>query len=262
MQLVGVDCNPRGNSHTQKKTIGSRHMIDILVPYYNHICGVRQIEQDIGSMKDQMFLTISNDSQDAALDLKENWLSGPKKGAVRNWNFLLGKVRNNQFVLLHQDERILARREHRKVNLENDFVYVCDLKLIFVGKEIFLSGKLRVWLMTRFPRLIFYVNFIGPTATLIIPKNDLQFDESLQWLVDVEYYSRLRKNYMFKYTPKFYVISDTTASNSITNSGNIGNIDEREVSELRQLSKDKKSLFKYFLKFLWHFYRIINTRKL
>ena len=82
-------------------------MIDILIPYFNYLAGVQLIQNDLANSHINHNLIIANDSVDIHLNDLPNWVAGPQKGAVRNWNFLLEKNRAKKFILVHQDERII-----------------------------------------------------------------------------------------------------------------------------------------------------------
>jgi len=235
-------------------------LIDILVPHYNYPAGIRLIEQELKLKEKKFNLIVSDDSDQNKIETTGRLLKGPQKGAVNNWNFLLDISKNDKFILVHQDERIVPRDMSALDTLSSNIVYVCDLTLNVNCREIFLSGRVRAWIMNTFPNLIFYLNFIGPTATLIIPTNNLRFNTDLKWLVDVEYYAKLREHYKFKYSPSIHVISDTTIGSSITNSGDIGITEEIEEKELSQLLKKRSKFLTFCFKAIWHLYRLKNTR--
>lgn len=237
-------------------------MIDILIPYFNYLAGVQLIQNDLANSHINHNLIIANDSVDSHLNDLPNWVAGPQKGAVRNWNFLLEKNQAKKFILVHQDERIITRTKKSNLFNDNDVIYVTDLVILSKGRKIFLSGKVRALLMNYFPSLIYHVNFIGPTASLVIPKNSLRFNTKLNWLVDVDYYWQLRQSYKYKYTPLLITVSDTTSVTSITNSGKLGKINDVLSYELKILKKKKRPIWQYLTKITWHIYRIINTRYL
>ena len=235
--------------------------IHILVPYYNFIQGIQRIEKDFSNQNFKR-ITISDDSVNSAFTYKENWISGPKAGAVKNWNFLLEHSDCEHNILLHQDERIKILDDTDLYYLRTDTVYVSDLILNDHKRHIVLNGKLRAWLMQHFPKLIYYINYIGPTATLIVPKNNQRFNENLKWLVDVDYYYHLRKKYRFEYTRSFQVESDISIMESITKSGSLGNIKKLQKDEERMLELRKNKLVVILLKILWHLFRRMRTFKL
>ena len=234
-------------------------MIHALVPYYNYIEGVAEIQKALSKSDTKIKLTISNDSHDLMLNNQENWVLGPKSGAVNNWNYLLDLAECEHLVLIHQDEQLVPVKGLDELSLDRDTVYISDLIILSHGKKIRLSGRLRCFLMNYFPKLIYIVNFIGPTATLIFPQSNERFNTDLRWLVDVEFYFRLRARYRFKYNPNFVVLSKTTISQSITNSGELGNTNTLQREELRKLNLKFGKLYYILLKCAWHMYRLIKT---
>lgn len=224
------------------------------------MAGVQSIQDALQNHSKNFNLLVSNDSKDLDLNLKTNWIKGPQNGPAANWNFLIKHVRCSRFMLVHQDEVICPTPGYQKTQFDKNIIYVTDLQLIKNNKTIYLSGKLRAFLMNYFPRLIFNINFIGPTACLLIPNNNLRFNEKLNWLVDVDYYWRLREIYRFEYTPHILTISNTDTEQSITNSGKLGKIDDLLKKELVILKKNNNRIWRYICQITWHIYRIINTR--
>ena len=180
---------------------------------------------------------------------------------MKNWNYLLSQLNESHFILIHQDEEIVIKDNFSKASLNPDTVYVCDLDIKRANKCIYLPSNLRVYLINKFPSLIFRVNFIGPTASLIIPKNSLRFNEELKWLVDVDYYYRLRMKYRFKSVHGLCIISNTEIGQSITNSESSEIIASWRRNEMKLLGIKKRTFLSIFARFIWRLYRIFMTRK-
>ena len=236
-------------------------MIHALVPYYNYIEGVRKIEQSLSRHRNIFFCTVSNDSNESECEIGEDWIEGPRDGAVKNWNFLLSKVKAKHFVLIHQDEELVLSEKISTVTLSPGIVYVCDLSIKTKKFQIYLPNNFRCFLINNFPKLIYTINFIGPTATLIIPNNDLRFNEKINWLVDVDYYYRLRQKYRFEAINYMLVKSDARVSQSITNSGKLGGISKLRKKELQLLGIKNYFGVPIFLRIVWHLYRMLKIRK-
>lgn len=235
--------------------------IRALIPYYNYLTGVRNIERVLNRNKNNFNYTVSNDSDEIKLNRNNNWIEGPHSGAVKNWNYLLSQLNESHFMLIHQDEEIVIKDNFSKAELNPDTVYVCDLAIKRAGIYIYLPSNLRVYLINKLPSLIFRVNFIGPTASLIIPKNNLRFNEELKWLVDVDYYYRLRMKYKFKAVHGLCIISNTEIGQSITNSESSEVIASWRRNEMKLLGIKNRTLLSIFVRFIWRLYRIFMTRK-
>ena len=246
---------------TETMSKSKTSIIHVLIPHYNYIEGVKRTEKTLSPHTKRFLVTISDDSPKSTCKNHPNWIKGPSAGATKNWNFLLSKTKSSHCMLVHQDEDIVLLDQSHPYQLKTNIIYVCDLILAKKKSKIYLSAKLRCFLMNTFPKIIFTINFIGPTASLIIPKNSLRFNEELYWLVDIDYYYRLSKSYRFERFEGMKIHSNVDIGGSITNSGYLGSIPALRNKELSILGISQRRCFSYLIRIAWRLYRIYNTRK-
>lgn len=122
-------------------------------------------------------------------------------GAVNNWNALLDLASGEYVILMHHDEfpcdyryfetllRILKGEDRPDVIvsgctlLNNQFAVIREHVPNFVRRLV----------ISFTPGYIFRRNVIGPSGTLTFKRNlNIHFDQNLKWLVDVDFYYRLR----------------------------------------------------------------------
>lgn len=244
--------------------------ISLLIPYYNFPTGLGKIFLGLesidfwgqgtnpsviisndGSSSDEHLLYLTSRKIEYPLTMRQ----GPKQGAVLNWNSLVD-LADEYFILLHQDEFLVESVEKKKHHqFNNAYVYVADLHVKRSGWRYILPARLRCYLINNFPSLILHVNFIGPTASLIIPRCEERFNQDLKWLVDVEFYYRLTKKYTFKPHSIFSVVSDSDIQNSITNSMSRDQILNIRDLELKKIGVRRQLFLGFFFKALWFLYR-------
>jgi hypothetical protein len=145
-----------------------------------------------------------------------------KNHAVDNWNYLIASVTNKSYyLLLHHDERL----PNERIDFNSSDTLIMSLNGKAKRRQGFFA-RLTVSLVTAlFPKFLYVVNFIGPTAC-VISSTKLYYDNRLRWLVDVDYYFRL-----FKYSKKVKFLKNevrtTFNKNSITSS-----LDQFELSKI------------------------------
>jgi hypothetical protein len=240
--------------------------LTVLVPFFNYPDGLRRIIKQRKSEGGLYEVIVSNDSNYVFSFDKQfsniKFLDGPRTGAINNWNFLLEHNRAAWSVLLHQDEVLIVKSpsKFRAALSETNTVYVTDLVLNFRTYRIVLSAKLRSFLMNSVPSFVLYCNFIGPTGCLIVPNNELRYCHDLTWLVDVEYYIRLKERYKFKPLPAVEVHSFVCHEDSISN--RLTSRDKRTLrqEEIKEINGCYNPFKFYLLGVFWKLVRLCNTR--
>lgn len=200
-------------------------LISICIPAYKKPQYVVRLLQSILQQTfQQVEVVISDDSPDE--DIKEaiepytNRLSiqyfhnQPALRSPRNWNAALDKGKGELLVLMHQDDwyhapdaleqyvRVFEEKPHV------DFVFCQNTAVDEKGNTTILQA--RPQLLHRLkekPNHLVLAQVIGPPSnTMLRSSVTTRYDESMIWLVDVDYYSRLLKEgYNYQYLPKHLV---------------------------------------------------------
>lgn len=185
--------------------------LSILIPAFNYSKGIERILKSITPLPQGVELIIADDSTDDAVRIvvekfaEKNILykkNVPARGAVANWNFLIGCAKGEFIILLHHDElplgsnflcRILASLRRTSADVLLMDVLLLNKSLVPIRRHV--GPLLRHFVIRFVPGYLFCRNVIGPTAALVVRKNVYPtFDTNLKWLVDVEMYYRLRQN--------------------------------------------------------------------
>lgn len=128
---------------------------------------------------------------------------------IDNWNRMFNIIEDSPsiewFQLRHHDEKLILM--HSK-----DLLYAtlarpdCDLVITAVVKRVMHLGRFEInryhchplllkHMVNLNPDILYFFNYIGPTASLWIRKNSgisrIRFDSTLTWLVDCNWYSSI-----------------------------------------------------------------------
>ena len=148
-----------------------------------------------------------------------------KSNAIKNWNFLLGKVDTPFFVLNHHDDcpNNLAFLDHLDKDITGILLlpctsYVSNKKFARVSSR---HQRINITLFKNIPNVLISL-FLAPTASVIINKKlELnKFNEKLKWYVDNDWYYRIindceDKKLNLSFFSETRIISNQT-KNSIT----------------------------------------------
>lgn len=199
-----------------------KNILTIAIPTYNYFEGfLRNIEildHQISSGKYTISILISDDSNNSDVEnfywtnFAKNpvytFKKGPRKGAVANWNQCIEANDSIYSLFIHTDEYIESKEFIRTLipileTLEYD-VIVLPLKKVTKTKSYIHYPHFFKYLFLLFPQLLFACNPFGSPSVFIF-KNELrnEFDESLRWFVDVEWYYQ----FLIK-RPKVKIIND------------------------------------------------------
>ncbi len=189
--------------------------VSVCIPAYKQ---VEFLRRTLNSVLIQDFtdyeLIVTDDSNDASVEnlLKEFDFNGKliyirnktSLGSPANWNFAIQQAKGEYIKILHHDDFFTSESSLRKFvefldnNPASSFAFsgtVIDL-LQLKTKKIHSCSNKQFAKMLREPDRLFFSNYIGaPSATIIRKSSLLLFDESMKWLVDVDWYIRLINAY-------------------------------------------------------------------
>ncbi len=228
-------------------------LLSVLVPTYNNYeLFLRVVEKYLFDLR--IIILVSDDSDDyiekksIQLFCKNNniiYFNGPKKSAVENWNYLIGKTTTPFFVVNHHDEYpdnlyFLDSLDPKNTDL---VILPCSSK---VGKYPLV--KMFSWQQKYFSKIcLLWPNgtlnmILAPTASIIVNSKykNILFDIKLKWFVDSYWYYKLFiQSIKERNKIKFFShsrINSFQAENSITNS---------LKSKLKIQIKKEKDYFRY-----------------
>ena len=226
-------------------------LLSVLIPAYNDAKGVKRILDLVyGGLSAGLSLecVVSDDSQSSDVKdmVAEHPISefdsfrfvrnSPSLGAAMNWNSLLDSSAGEFVLFMHHDEfpyevNFFSRLEKllRKQDARDVVVLKCCVQTI-------IPNRFRTHVPMWVARCYFYFghesilrrNFIGSPSNLCVRRECLEkFDTRLQWLIDVDWYSRIFGNPGVKVGFSHLRVVSVFNSNSIT--ANISS----ETSKLR-----------------------------
>ncbi|MFN5442863.1 MAG: glycosyltransferase family 2 protein [Crocinitomicaceae bacterium] len=257
-------------------------LVSICVPTYNQ---VKYLEKCLISISIQTFknfeLIISDDSTteevfnlvhlfQSRTGLKVSYFRNiPSLGSPENWNYVISKANGKWIKIMHHDEWFSNSESLQK------FVKKIEDKgesLIFSGIQGFnlkenksytnLPSKEFVDLINNDPFKLLKGNFIGPPSCIIFPKSILNFDNNIKWLVDIDFYIQLLKNFDFKleYIEEI-LIENCIDEHNITNSY-VHDMELQLVEYIYLLKKySVKMNFKNRLLYLYCTYNFLKSFK-
>lgn len=185
--------------------------VSICIPTYKQ---VDYLKKTLNSVLSQDFhdyeLIITDDSSDDSVEnlLKEFDFKGKLKyyrnkialGSPANWNYSLKQATGEYIKILHHDDFFTSENSLSKFvkflddNPSASFAFsgtVIDL-MVLKTKKIHSCSNKQFSKMIKQPDRLFFSNYIGaPSATIIRKDSLLMFDESMKWLVDVDWYMQL-----------------------------------------------------------------------
>jgi hypothetical protein len=204
----------------------------------------------------------------------------PSISAVTNWNkslsYLKKKLENqllgtqDYFIILHHDEYFTDKDFFLKLNKLikiNDYPDVISMTTI-IDYNNKLKNKIHT---TSYQRFLFHKyyfdyillrNFIGPVSSLVIKSqnNFPTFDKNLKWLVDVEYYKKIKMFKKWIFTDDLILYSDQKNDVSLTLKYKL-RIKDLYLKERNQISHKFNLNFIFLDYIIWAFLRISNKFK-
>jgi len=221
-------------------------LLSVLIPAYNQPAGVERILDRLAGLgkSGEVEVRVSDDSTDDAAATRiaaavQTWSSGPLAacpawqyqrnqpplGAVRNWNALLAQATGRYVWLLHHDEEpdaavalkpLLAQLQEDTADV---WILRCHVQRQPGGpRRLHFPPRRAAALLRRWPGYLLRRNLIGPPSALIVRDHAVaKYDETLAWLVDVEFYMRvLASGVQLGAWPHAGVLSHVDGVNSIT----------------------------------------------
>ena len=212
--------------------------ISICIPAYKQPESLEYLFRSILEQSIQPFeIIVTDDSDDESVkNLCESselpikyYKNTPALGSPENWNFAISKATGNWVKLIHHDDYFT----HKKAleTLTNAALKHPDVDYFYSGTTIQKGFNGRTFIygvnmdhinnLNRIPAYLFSINLIGAPSTGFFRNGiNLTYDKSLIWLVDIEFYIRLIKNYKVKYIEDpliTTVISESQLSASLKN---------------------------------------------
>jgi len=267
--------------------ISNTPKVSLCIPAYKQ---VEYLRVTLNSVLKQDFhdyeLIVTDDSSD---DSVKNLLSefdfkgklkylrnSPSLGSPGNWNYSMSQAKGEYIKILHHDDFFTSEHCLSKFvklldnNPDCSFAFsgtVIDLVLLKTKKIHSCTNK-QFSKMIHQPDRLFFSNYIGaPSATIIRKDSLLMFDESMKWLVDVDWYMQLiyqNPNVVFTKEPLICTVHG--GEGQITQSVySDKNIQVKEHAYLfDKLGDKKRHLKKYSLLFqlLFHKYGVKNLSQL
>jgi len=254
-------------------------LLDILIPAYNNLCGIKRILNFIPtSVYPKLRIVISDDSNnheienyliELSLDLKITYVSGPKNGAINNWNSLLQYVESDFFVLLHHDEAIVNFKflEYlSNIQERRKFALILPYKVQSKNKTwTIIDSCLQKTFLEKYMNYLPYINFLGPTSSLVVSKHFsvIKFSNDLNWLVDCYWYYQVLSDrnvtveYNFDFSIHSYYYSDSITWSS---NGAVKSLFIEEVKLIKKKLKDRGSIvYIYLVKILYKLAKICKN---
>lgn len=200
-------------------------LISICIPAYKkpHYV-VRVLQSVLQQTYRHVEIIISDDSPDE--DIKEaiepytNELlikyfhNQPALGSPKNWNAALDKGEGDLLVLMHQDDWYHASdalEQYVQVFNQNpnvDFVFCRNTAVDEEGKVTVLQARPELLpQLSQKPNRLVLAQVIGPPSNTVLKRSVAsRYDETMIWLVDVDYYATLLKGgYRYHYIPAHLV---------------------------------------------------------
>lgn len=217
----------------------SAPVLSVLVPAFNYAEGVERILARRGQSDGRVEYIVHDDSTDDAVaaavavyDTRDVLYrrNAQPGNAIANWNGLLERAQGEFVVLVHHDEfpataglfEDLADQLGKAGAAQAD-VYLLGLRRLRRGwpmSDKLVPDSIRFWLLRHVPHYLAKRNFVGPSATFVVRRALCpRFDESLRWLVDVDFYLRtLQRAGRVQALGQFGIVSEIDRRQSITQS--------------------------------------------
>lgn len=238
----------------------------IVTPTYNYSEGlVNLLEVCPKSQKIYVFDNSPNESIRILCKKYDNirYFYSKKTNITNNWNYALSNSKDEFLLFLHDDEYINQKDLKKLLSLEKDRKTIYFFKNNVFKKNIKISSgfslKFKLLLLKIFPKLILFMNFIGPTGSFIFynnSNNQYFFDDRLVWLVDTDFFYRIF--HKKKYSHLDISINTHLKTNSITS--NLGF--KKRILEIKELLYIKKKYKINFFKFFFYIIFSVTLRLL
>ncbi len=190
-------------------------LVTVLIPAYQDFNGVERIISKVpedllasGSLE----IIVSDDSPDfeifkmfetvVPISKAVRIVKGKRQGAVSNWNTMLEKARGQYIQFLHHDECPSDSEFFYSIielvklanKLQDSPIFFHSCMVNFSKSPRLHSRALYSQLLLHFfPKFLYRQNFLGSPSILLVPATRaVEFDAKLKYLVDVDWYDRIR----------------------------------------------------------------------
>lgn len=191
--------------------------ISICIPAYKRVESLRRL---IDSVITQSFtdyeVVITDDSPDDQVKLlcesynqkiALRYLKNPHSlGTPENWNEAIRSAKGQWVKLMHDDDwfespNSLAVFAAATKNNHSSFIFSAyhNCNLSTGNKKTVRLSYLQKFLLRQNPLSLLARNVIGPPSTCLYKKNEIAYDCSMKWLVDMDFYIRYLKKGSFLY---------------------------------------------------------------
>ncbi len=262
--------------------------VSICIPAYKRVSLLRKA---LESVLEQSFadyeIIITDDSPDDEVkklidELKINkgikyFYNSPALGSPANWNYAISKAEGEYIKLLHCDDFFLSPYSLAKYvelldrNPSADFAFSARKVVTIPGNNItyYSCSKMQLEKIKTHPGYLFFRNLIGgPSATIYRRKILAAYDESLIWLVDIEFYMRLiNMNHTISYTEEPLICTIDGGEEQITQAviKNKAIQIKEHVSIFEKLvntTKINRKHFSFFFRLLFNQYKVTDLETL
>lgn len=223
------------------------------------------------NMNIQILISDDSDDPNSSKKIKKflktvqnaQYLLGPQRGAVANWNSLFEKSDSDYYWFIHHDELIsenilLGLEGLLKKSDKPDLIFLL-YKLSKSSKVYYHSFKSIISPILKNPKYIFLLNPFGSPSSCIFHKTlAFRYDEKLKYLVDVDlYYRQLlqSKNVYIAETEDLSVTSNLDFENNDTRRLNLSALLHKELHYLDLKYKQgftKKEKMAIFILKIYH----------
>jgi glycosyltransferase involved in cell wall biosynthesis len=222
--------------------------VSICIPAYKQADKLQLLFQTIQQQTFRDFEVIVTDDsptddveklcrQQSAFDLKY-YRNSVAKGSPDNWNSAISYAQGEWVKLIHHDDYFNSPDalqyfvDEAEKSPQIDYFY-CGTNILdeLTGKQYPYGVPLnQLRSIDKYPAYLFPRNIIGSPSTGFFRRSTfIEYDKSLIWLVDVEYYCRVIKQYKIKYIPSLLI---TTVISTKQLSAGLKNNKEVEIREL------------------------------
>lgn len=194
--------------------------ISICIPAYKQAEKLQKLLESIQSQTLQpKEIIVSDDSDDNSVeevlksfDLPVKYFrNSPALGSPQNWNFAISKAGCDWIKLMHHDDYFTHDNalqmfvNELETNPGGDY-YFCGTTIQQAADGSSQVYKVDVDLINKLdkiPSFLMHKNLIGAPSTGFFRRDiKINYDRNLIWLVDIDYYLRLLKDYKVKYLPE------------------------------------------------------------
>lgn len=211
--------------------------LDLFKSAYSSVCRQDFKDYEIVVVDDSIDSSIEeyvSSLNDSAVVYRHNI---PSAGAVNNWNRGLRLVSGKYVVVLHHDEALEENNYLSSLNhifQEGYDVLVSRVK-VFNGGVLKpnMFSKIVMKLFIGCPSLLFLCNVIGPCSCVAFSREHItDFDNRLNWLVDVDWYYRLLRGKRRLFLDGLHIDSFNDHEDKITNQIDVKQSEVKDIAVL------------------------------